>query len=773
MSEPLPDHLGAYPLPTLPALSVPDPRSLLDPDPQPPRNGLRCGNPQCGWQVGAPFPGAPTRLTGYCRNCGTRYSLRPQLKVDEQLDNGRYRVLGCVAHGGLGWVYLAEDTRLKNRLIALKGVLNPHDPRARAAMLEERDRMIAVTHDSVVRILDYVTHPGEQPVDYIVMEFVGGRSLREVIAESGPGGRPFGPRGPALTLDHVALYGGQVLSALQALHDRGLVYSDMKPDNVIHHGSRVVLIDLGGVQRAGDTARPPVITHGYASPEVAEGGGPPTVAHDVFTVGRTLAELVDAVAEPPAAGLGPTSLRRLLERATADQPRDRFTSAAEMAGQLDGVLRELAAAGTGHRHPAPSRVFTPTPVLLDDGLGAVPGLAHWQHRERAQYRDPGPVSPVLRHGRPEPFRVAVGLPVPVPHRADPAAAALRTLTPRDARGAVRQLESLLGPAEESGYGSVEVLLHLCRAHLRTGDSLPAGDAARAVERERAAARLARAAEALDARVPGGAAHDWRIAWHTGLCHLAAHDTAAAEREFRRVHAALPGEYAPKLALGYCAEQRDALADSERLYRAVWACDPQPDSAAFGLARIHLARGNRDEAARVLGLVPAMSLHSDAARIAALRIRAARLSPGPEGLPDADSLLTVLRDLPQAAPALDAGAGAGAGDGQEHARLTAELREWALDWLRCVRRDPARAADRERLPELASELFCGRGTGGPGPQEPPTEQALRTALAQSFRDLAPQSTDRALHARLLDLSHAVAPRVWFRNGGPGRAAGRRR
>jgi serine/threonine-protein kinase PknG len=744
MTDHPPDALAERPLLALPELPAPDPETLLRHHPVPPEQGGTCGNPDCRRRVGAPFPGTPTRYEGFCRHCGTPYSLLPQLTEGEPLDGGRYTVRGCLAHGGLGWVYLAVDTRLRDRPVALKGVLNPHDPGSRARMLEERDQMVAIAHDSVVRIHDYFTHPltGDLPVDYIVMEFVGGKSLGAVMREAAIEARPLG-RDEPLTLEHVARYGCQILSALQALHEKGLVYADMKPDNVIHRGSRVVLIDLGGVQTAGDRGRMPVITHRYASPEVTEQGLPPEIPHDIHTVGRTLRELADAVEERPADyGLGTESFDRLLDRAVAVDPRRRFATATEMGEQLEGVLRELASLRTGRAHTRASTVFDPTPALLDAGLGTPPGPARWHARRPRDYRGPGPIGRVLGDGQPAPDQVAVSLPVPRPDPRDAAGELLRLPAPRDPRAAVRQLGSLLRRAGE-GPPSVEVPLQLCRAHLRIRAGLPDDDPEVATELGSAREWLERAAALLDDRAPGLAGHDWRIAWHRGLLALGENATAAARDHFDDVYTALPGEYAPKLALGYCAERERRMDRAQLLYHAVWRRNPQQESAAFGLARIHLARGERAHAAQVLDRVSTLSRHYDAARVAAVRIRAARLSAGPAGLPDWPSLSTALRDL--AALPLDGGAAAG----PERTRLTAELVEWALD--------------RARLgPATTGGPDDPGGPGGPdGEPAPPSEDELRIRLADALRRLAQLTgTTQEQHERLIDCFNAVHPRAWL-------------
>ena len=150
----------------------------------------------------------------------------------------------------------------------------------------------------------------------------------------------------------------EILPALGYLHRAGLLYCDMKPDNVIQTRDSLKLIDLGAVYRIGDTQSPVYGTAGYQAPEIEQAG--PSVASDLFTVARTLAVLcidfegLQSTQRLHAAAATETalferydSLYRLLCRGTAPDPADRFGSAEEMAEQLHGVLREVVADETG------------------------------------------------------------------------------------------------------------------------------------------------------------------------------------------------------------------------------------------------------------------------------------------------------------------------------------------------------------------------------------------------------------------------------------------
>ncbi|MFD0886963.1 tetratricopeptide repeat protein, partial [Streptosporangium algeriense] len=113
----------------------------------------------------------------------------------------------------------------------------------------------------------------------------------------------------------------------------------------------------------------------------------------------------------------------------------------------------------------------------------------------------------------------------------------------------------------------------------------------------------RCLEKAGAILGGGAPYDWRTAWHHGLLALAEGRVDLAWKRFDAVYTALPGEDAPKLALGFCAEHLGEPDRAARHYRAVWRRDRSQVSAAFGLARIHLDEGARREAVRGWAALP--------------------------------------------------------------------------------------------------------------------------------------------------------------------------
>ncbi len=305
----------------------------------------------CDAAVGRGRDDRPGRTEGFCPQCGTRFSFTPTLRAGD-LVAGQYEILGALAHGGLGWVYLARDRKVRDRWVVLKGLLNTGDAAALAAADAEQGFLAQLVHPRIVRIYNVVT--GDDGATYIVMEYIGGRSLKAMRD-------PREPMAPEQALAYVL----EVLPALSHMHERGLLYCDFKPDNVVQTGTDVTLIDLGAVRRMDEPGGDVWGTVGYQAPEISPDGVGPSVASDVYTVGRTLAVLVatfdfhrsmrDRLPDPhDAPALTHEPLRRLLARATDRDPARRFVSIDEMSDQMIGVLRRL----TARRATPPPRLST-------------------------------------------------------------------------------------------------------------------------------------------------------------------------------------------------------------------------------------------------------------------------------------------------------------------------------------------------------------------------------------------------------------------------------
>jgi serine/threonine-protein kinase PknG len=603
-----------------------DPASAVLAHPEVPESRRYCGS--CEQPVGRGRDGRPGLSEGFCRNCGTRFSFSPKLMAGDLLV-GQYEVLGCLAFGGLGWIYLAKDHNVSDRWVVLKGLLNTGDADAMAAAVAERQFLAQVEHPNIVRIYNFVQHDG---AGYIVMEYVGGKSLKEVLQEARRSGG-------SIPVEYALAYAIEVLPALGYLHDRGLVYCDFKPDNVIQTEEQLKLIDMGGV-RAIDGDGAIYGTVGYQAPEIEADG--PSITSDLYTVGRALAvmtfefkyqgEFKFTFPDNVPVLQQNESFFRLLRRATNHEPDRRFVSAGEMAEQLTGVLREVLALDDGTPRPAFSTVFSPELVGVGTSNGNGVALAV-----------------------PAAAEVVTGLPMPQVDRADAAAGYLATFAGLDARQRADALSRAVsgdGSVPPQVATSVETRLALAASLLEAGDPASAGGVL---------ADLA-AEDPLD----------WRIAWYDGLSRLLAGDARAAIGAFEAVYDELPGELAPKLALAFSLEAAGDPGGAQRYFRLVWTVDRSFISAAFGLARTALAAGDRPGAIAALAAVPDSSSHHAAAQIAAVRIL---VSPGLTG-----------DDLRRA----DGTLGKLSLDEARRQELTVEVLRAALEWTASGNRAPGQA-----------------------------------------------------------------------------------
>ncbi|WP_077801109.1 serine/threonine-protein kinase [Streptomyces sp. JHA26] len=738
-------RLGAG-LVEVPAIPRPDPRAMVLDQPEVPERKRFCSRSDCGAPVGRARGDRPGRTEGFCTKCGHPYSFVPKLRSGDVV-HGQYEVVGCLAHGGLGWIYLAVDRAVSDRWVVLKGLLDTGDQDAMAAAISERRFLAEIEHANIVRIYNFVEHLDQRTGSldgYIVMEYVGGKSLKEIAnARRTPEGR----RDP-LPVEQACAYGIEALEALGHLHSRNLLYCDFKVDNAIQTEDQLKLIDMGAVRRMDDDESAIYGTVGYQAPEVADVG--PSVASDLYTVGRTLAVLTfdfqgyttvyaDSLPDPDTIDVFRRyeSFYRLLVRATDPDPARRFASAQEMAEQLTGVLREVVSLQTGRARPALSTLFGPEVRVTDtelfprlDGEVSRLGARATGARKRGAGASaappaggggagpalPGAVSTVGGVGGGasalvEPVDApvaALALPVPRVDPGDPNAGFLAGLM----TSAPGELLTALGAAPAP---SAETLLRQTRARLELGDAPGALEVLEALEGERP--------------------DDWRVVWYRGLASLVTGDHEGAALAFDAVYDAFPGEIAPKLALGLCAEVLGQLDNAAEYYRLVWSADPSHVSAAFGLARVQLAGGDRTGAVRTLESVPESSVHCTAARVAAVRARLRRRVAAPGDVAFLDDLTAAARQV----ESLDV-------YGLDPARreqLSVEVLGCALDWVL--------SGGRGSVPSAAGErTLLGSGLD---------ERGLRFGLERSYRTLARLARGGEERIDLVERANRYRPRTW--------------
>ncbi|MEU5842328.1 tetratricopeptide repeat protein [Rhodococcus sp. NPDC047139] len=663
---------------------------------------------KCGEPVGRSTASGPGPTEGDCPKCGTHFEFTPALHRGDLVAR-QYEVQGCLAHGGLGWIYLAIDRNVSDRWVVLKGLLQGGDAEAQAVAVAEKQFLAEVSHPSIVQIYNFVEHPlpDGTPMGYIVMEYLGGHTLRTVLDDYRPPSR--------IPVEQAIAYMLEVLPALQYLHDTGLVYNDLKPENIMVTDEQIELIDLGAVSAIEGYGHL-YGTSGFQAPEIVRTG--PTVASDIYTVGRTLAVLtldmpsnegryLDGLPTPEQAPLLAEfdSYHRLLLRATNSDPRQRFSSADEMQGQLTGVLREILSKKLGTEHPGLSGLFSPQRTTFGTDEALVPTDVYTDGVERdAKLR-----------GR----DVAAALPVPLLDPDDPSAALLAAAVhsePQQTLDSIRHARQN-GAGQVAGVSDVsfspEIALAEVRAHLDLAQVDSAAEILSRVERE-----------------SGG---DWRIDWYAGIADLLQDDYEKAFDRFDKVLQALPGEIAPKLALAATAEltlqhwESDDPAAWERFcedsYRVVWRTDHTVVSAAFGLARRLTARGEVRAAVDVLDEVPTTSRHHSAASMTAalVLLRGGRIETITES--DLREAAHRIASLPR--------------DEGRALQMRALVLGTALEWV-CSGKTSSR--DHDRLLDA-----------------PFTEKGLRLGVEAALRQLAREATTRTHRYALVDLANAIRPR----------------
>jgi serine/threonine protein kinase len=290
---------------------------------------------------------------------------------------GPYEIIAQIGAGGMGEVYRARDTRL-NRSVAIKVI--PQDQvadRDREQRFPQEARAAsALNHPHIVTLHDIVHETG---IDFLVMEYVAGRSLDQLMSAKG------------LPLVEALGYGQQIASALAAAHAAGIVHRDIKPANIIvtPEGQAKVLdfglaklvqrdrVDPGAETRtqAALLTEPGMImgTAAYMSPEQASGR---EIDHrtDIFSLGVVLYEMLAGqrpfrgpsrvetmhaiINDAPPPLLRPPELRDVLDKALAKDPRERYQHAGDFGLDLRRFLQRpsearQAPSGTGQRRHLP------------------------------------------------------------------------------------------------------------------------------------------------------------------------------------------------------------------------------------------------------------------------------------------------------------------------------------------------------------------------------------------------------------------------------------
>ena len=256
---------------------------------------------------------------------------------------GPYLVRGELGRGGMGIVYLAEDTRL-GRTVALKALAPgvADDPQRRGRLRREARAAAALSHPGIAVVYALEEIDGNL---FIASEHVRGRTLRAELDEGPPG------PGPAL---HTAL---DIVRALCAAHDAGIVHRDLKPENILRaDDGRVKILDFG-IAHVADEALTQLTRAGavlgtpaYMAPEQIVGIDV-DFRVDIYAVGVLLVEMATGAHPFASAGAVPPALQAVADRCLAKNPRDRYTSTRDLLAALEDVRRTLD--GVPGRRTAP------------------------------------------------------------------------------------------------------------------------------------------------------------------------------------------------------------------------------------------------------------------------------------------------------------------------------------------------------------------------------------------------------------------------------------
>ena len=268
---------------------------------------------------------------------------------------GPYTIIAPIGAGGMGEVYLAEDTRLHRRvaLKTLTGDATP--PELRARLLHEARAAATLSHPAIAAVYDVIDEGARA---WLVMEYVEGETLGRRLA-----------RGPLPVAEAVALV-RTLLDALAEAHRRGILHRDLKPSNlmitaagsikILDFGIARIQIDSDAATRTGGpyTAAQQVVgSPGYMAPEQLA-GRPLDARADLYGVGVVLSEMLAGARGVPAA------LQAVADRAMEHDPGKRFASAEEASAAI-----AMAASTVIRPHPRRRWAFAAMAILLAIAAG--------------------------------------------------------------------------------------------------------------------------------------------------------------------------------------------------------------------------------------------------------------------------------------------------------------------------------------------------------------------------------------------------------------------
>src|SRR5574338_289109 len=236
---------------------------------------------------------------------------------------GKYRIISPLGSGGFGTVYLAEDTWIDKK-VAIKV---PHRQNIDFGELLKEPRLLAsLNHPNIVSI---ITAEKQDNIFFIVMEYVQGETLENILAKSGP-----------LDLTRALDYACQICNAVDHAHGQGIIHRDLRPANVLISETGVATVADFGTSRFLEIAAHGTTVIGsppYMAPEQFQGKA--VFASDIYSLGVTMYQMLTGVL--PYETPSPADLQRLLAGELISSPR--LKNPAVPKSVADIVMKALAA----------------------------------------------------------------------------------------------------------------------------------------------------------------------------------------------------------------------------------------------------------------------------------------------------------------------------------------------------------------------------------------------------------------------------------------------
>ena len=234
--------------------------------------------------------------------------------MKEDLLFGKYRILKLLANGGGGEVFLAEHIVLGERRIVKRLLKNRPFYEERR---QEAHTLQLLHHAAIPRIYDIEE---DESACYIIEEDMGGETLFDFLF-----------RQKCLPTSFISHYSIQLCEIIEYLHQNGILYLDVKPENIIIRGDTLALIDFGGSVRKAEFSGVMFGTQGYAAPEQYKGQAEESA--DIYGIGRVLGTMLGT------GGKGRKELVKIYERCVQENPAKRYPSVAALREALERISR--------------------------------------------------------------------------------------------------------------------------------------------------------------------------------------------------------------------------------------------------------------------------------------------------------------------------------------------------------------------------------------------------------------------------------------------------